>query len=166
MTAAIARVPSGWPRTSVEDERRGNQLRVPRINTQMRQPSLQEPHTSASSSQGNDELFFDTPQSSSFEFNITRTPSFLVVEPLVETVERYEEIDWRRYEPPAELSRIQEGTSEELRGLIPRSIERLRTQHAEGGVSWDANIQARRPLTRARRASLRPRRIVSKMIAS
>lgn len=147
MAVAVARMPGGWPRTSVEDERHDSQLSIPRINTQLRQPSLRVPYLATpSSSRSNDELFFETPQSSSIEFSITRTPSFLSVEPVLEAVERDEEVDWRRYEPPVELSRIQEGTSDELRGLIPRSIERLRTQHAEddethaAGARWYAKI--------------------------
>ncbi|KAF8848250.1 hypothetical protein BDZ45DRAFT_698543 [Acephala macrosclerotiorum] len=161
MAAVVARIPGGWPRTSGEDERHDSQLRVPRINTQMRQPSLRVPYSATpSSSRSNDELFFETPQSSSIEFNITRTPSFLSVEPVVETAEADEEVDWRRYDPPVELSRIQEGTSEELRGLIPGSIEGLRAQHAEEDDRRTADARERRSLARTRRASIKPRRNV------
>ncbi|CZR65838.1 uncharacterized protein PAC_15738 [Phialocephala subalpina] len=153
MTAAVTMMPGGWPRPSVEDERHDNQLRVPRINTQMRQPTLRVPYSATpSSSRSNDELFFDTPQSSSI--GITRTPSFLAFEPVVESVDRDQDVDWKQYEPPTELSRVQEGTSEELRGLIPRSIERVRTQLVEENERQAEAARERRPLARTRRASV------------
>ncbi|KAE8445945.1 hypothetical protein EG329_012724 [Mollisiaceae sp. DMI_Dod_QoI] len=160
----VSSMPGDWPRTPGPDENVEDQLRIPNINTQMRQASLRVPSSaSASSSRGNDELFFDTPLSTPAEVQIT-TPTYLVFEPNVESVERNEEVDWRRFEPPSELFRVQEGTSDELQGLIPRSIERLRTQHAEEYERRAAAARENRPLTRTTRTINKPRRNLSPIV--
>jgi hypothetical protein len=152
-TAMVASMPGDWPRTSMEEEQAINRLQVPRINTQLRRPSSRtRSSSSASSSRSDDELFFETSQSTtSTEPNEISTPSYLVFEPVLESVERNTALDWWRYEPPSELFRVQEGTSEELRGVIPRSIERLRTQQAEEEERQAAAAREIRPLARTTR---------------
>lgn len=166
----ISSMPGGWPRTSMEQEQVVSRLQVPRINTQIRQPSRRAPSppsASSSSSRSGDELFFEAPQSmTSSTTSEISTPSHLVFEPVVESVESDNSVDWWRYGPPSELFRVQEGTSEELRGVIPRSVERLRTQQAEEEERRAATAREVRPLARRPRKPVptRPRRNVSSAI--
>ncbi|KUJ11326.1 uncharacterized protein LY89DRAFT_739523 [Mollisia scopiformis] len=154
--AMVISMPGGWPRPSEESDRGIDHLQVPRIDTQIRRPSIHVPTSvSASSSRNNDELFFDTPLSASIT-EVNDTP-YLMFEPVVESVERNDQLEWWRYDPPQELFRVQEGTSEELAGLIPRSIERLRTQQEEAERQAAAAREVR-PLIRTTRTVPRPRR--------
>lgn len=144
----------------MEDEQVVYHLQVPTIIPQL-EIQISAP---ASSSRGSDELFFDTPHSATItDVSEVGMPSYLVFEPVVESVERNQHLDWWRYDPPSELFRVQEGTSEELRGLIPRSIERLRAQQAEEEERRAAAAREVRPLTRTTRTNVRQRRSVSEV---
>lgn len=163
MATMVASMPGDWPRTSEDDERLINHLQVPRINTQIGRHSSRIPTSASPSLRGNDELFFDIQLSASItEVSEAITPPYLVFEPVVESVERDEQLDWWRYEPPQELFRVQEGTSEELSGLIPQSIERLRAQQAEDEERRVAAATEVRPLARTTRTTVRQRRNVSR----
>ncbi|CAG8953693.1 hypothetical protein HYFRA_00006582 [Hymenoscyphus fraxineus] len=85
-------------------------------------------------------------------------PSYLSFEPVVSSVSENEHIDWRRYDPPAELHHMQDDTSEEIRGLLQTSIERIKARHAEEEERRTAAARLKKPLARANRVSMKPRR--------
>jgi hypothetical protein len=112
-----------------------------------------------------DELFFDLPSPSQAPVQIndeerTSTP-YLIFEPVVEEESSVENIDWRRYDPPQELLRSQDGTSYELESLLECSIERIQARHVDEDQRRAAASRIERPLARAGRVSGKPRRQVS-----
>ena len=118
----------------------------------------------ASSSIAN-ESFQDDPSSSQFpttahEEESTST-SYLIFQPVVEEDSNIEKTDWRRYDPPAELLRSQERSSHELESILQPSIERLKARHVREEEQRAATSRIERPLARAGRVSMRPRRQVS-----
>ncbi len=154
----IERMPGNWP---LLDSRVDypNELRV---NTNLGQGLLQIPtmaSTSSSSRSSQDELFFDCrPSSTVSDSDEEPFPSYLVFEPVVESVASDEPTDWRRYEPPRELLHLQDGNSTDIQELLPRSIERIQARHAEEEERRIAAARRERPIARVGRASIKPRR--------
>jgi hypothetical protein len=139
-------------------------LQVPR-SLSLRVEAQSRPLTPCPASQNSaDELFFgclSTSQVSTTDHVEERTStSYLIFEPVVEEDSNIENTDWRRYDPPPELLRSQEGISHELEGLLAPSIERIRAQHIQEEERRAASSRMERPLARAGRASVRPRRQV------
>jgi hypothetical protein len=112
-----------------------------------------------------DELFFDWPLRSQPPNQVndeaSRSTSYLIFEPVVEEESNFENTDWRRYDPPQELLRSQDGTSKDLERLLAPSIERIQARHREEEGRRAAASRIERPLARAGRASFKPRRQVS-----
>ena len=168
---AVANMPGRWPRESLDNEVDIiNGLNGPRMNTQMEELSLQVPTMScstASSRTSRDELFFDCPsptQVPSIDQNgESSSPSYLIFEPVVESVSEDEPTEWWRYEPPRELLDIQDGTSTDIRGLIEPSIEIIRARRVEEEERRISAARHERPIARVGRASVKPRREVSKL---
>lgn len=141
-------------------------LHVPELNTQVGGSSLRMPFASSASSSRNsaDELFFDCPSrspSASGSAWETSVPSYLVFEPVVESVSDNEPVDWRRFEPPAELLQGQEETSDIVRELLVPSVDRIRRWIVEEDESRMAAARRNKPIHRTGRASVKPRREVS-----
>jgi hypothetical protein len=67
----------------------------------------------------------------------------------------FENLDWRRYDPPRELLDSQDSTSADIRNILESSAERIRVQHTEEEVRAAAS-RARRPLARARGVPTKP----------
>jgi len=111
-----------------------------------------------------DELFFDYPltsQVSTATQNEGSAPtSYLIFEPVVEEEFTIEDTDWRRYDPPQEQLRTQEGISHDLSSIIVPSIERIQARHVEEERRRAEASRIERPLARAGRASVKPRRQV------
>lgn len=161
---AVATMPGNWPRELHDDVNMSNAIPYPRLNTQLGESSLQVPRiTSAASSSrdSGDELFFDCRMPNSEQNEETSSPPYLIFEPVVSTVSDKEPTDWRRYEPPTELLNSQDDTPETIRGILEPSIARIRTRHAEEEDRRAASARRERPLARAGRASVKPRRDVS-----
>lgn len=113
------------------------------------------PAPSSATSRSSDGLFFDV------ETNLEAiSPSYLTFEPVVSSVSENEPIDWRRYDPPAELLQVQDDTSEEIRGILQSSIERIQARHIEEEEQRAAAARRQKPLNRAKRASVKPRKDV------
>ena len=101
-----------------------------------------------------DELFFEcSPISTSG--NGEGSPQPLVA---LDSVTAEDVADWRRYEPPQELQRVQNGTSPEIEGILASSIERIRARYAEEDERRAASARVERPLNRTRK-SVRPIRV-------
>jgi hypothetical protein len=154
---AIPTMPGNWPL------REEAEVDYPRINTQLADSMVHvltsHSATSATSSRSsNDELFFDTPGPSSgiYRNGESSTLSYLIFEPVVESVSRDEPIDWRRYEPPQELLHAPDGISEEIRRILDSSIERIKAHHEEEEQQRIAHAKRERPLARTGRASVKP----------
>ncbi|KAE9373022.1 hypothetical protein N431DRAFT_465334 [Stipitochalara longipes BDJ] len=132
----------------------------PRVNTEVRQPSLQIPRiiSSTSSTTSDDELFFDCTTPNPDRTEEASSPSYLVFEPVVSTVSEQEPTDWRRYEPPSELLIPQDETSEVIRGLLKPSITRIQARHVEEEERRITHARRERPISRVGRASGKPRR--------
>lgn len=113
------------------------------------------PASATSSTSNTDELFFDV--ETSFE---AMSHSYLTFEPVVSSVSGNEPIDWRRYDPPAELLQVQDDTSEEIRGILQSSIERIQARHVEEEEQRAATARRQKPLNRTKRASIKPRKDV------
>jgi hypothetical protein len=166
---AVANMPGRWPRESRDNEVEiTDGLNGSRMNTQMGELSLQVPTMSSTISRTNqDELFFDCPsptQIPSVDQNgESSAPSYLIFDPVVESVSEDEPTDWWRYEPPRELLDIQDGTSNDIRGLLEPSIERIRTRRAEEEERRRSAARHERPIARVGRASVKPRREVSNL---
>lgn len=165
----IASMPGNWPREFHDDMNTSmmpTTTRYPRLNTQLGQSSLQVPRiissASASSSNSVDDLFFDRSSPNPDQNDEASSSSYLVFEPVVSTVSEQEPTDWRRYEPPNELLNPQEDSSEVVRGLLQQSIARIRARHVEEEERRIANARRERPLARVGRASVKPRREVSR----
>jgi hypothetical protein len=165
---AVANMPGRWPKESQDNE--GDiidSLSGPRINTQMGELSLQIPAMSSttSSQTSRDELFFDCPSPAQVpplgQNGESSSPSYLIFEPVVESVSEDEPTDWWRYEPPRELLDIQDGTSTDIQGLIEPSIERIRARRVEEEERRISAARHERPIARVGRASVKPRREVS-----
>jgi hypothetical protein len=107
-----------------------------------------------------DELFFSMERNSE-----ATSPSYLLFEPVVSSVADNEPIDWGRYDPPRELLKFQDDTSEDLRNLLAPSIERLQARHAEEIETREATARPERPLTRGRRVSVKPQINVSSFLS-
>jgi hypothetical protein len=158
---AIPTMPGNWPLR--EEAESGVEFDFPRINIQLAESALQvltsHSATSATSSRStNDDLFFDRPgPSSGIDRNgESSRPSYLIFEPVVESVSRDEPIDWRRYEPPQELLHAPDGTSEEIRRILESSVERIKARHEEEEQQRIAHAKRERPLARTGRASVKP----------
>ena len=112
-----------------------------------------------------DELFFDWPLRSQPPMQNDKgdssSTSYLIFEPVVEEEVNIERTDWRRYDPPKELLQAQDGTSQILGNLLAASIERIQARHMEEVEERAAASRIERPLARAGRASVKPRRKVS-----
>ncbi|TVY71552.1 hypothetical protein LSUE1_G007603 [Lachnellula suecica] len=87
--------------------------------------------------------------------------SYLAFEPVVSSVANSHSIDWRRYDYPGELLRLQDCTSDEIKTILTTSIERLRARHVEEVERLAAAARRERPLTRGRRVSVKPSKDVS-----
>jgi hypothetical protein len=167
---AVANMPGRWPKESRDNEGDiTDGLNGPRLNTQMRELSLQVPtmNSTTSSQTSRDELFFDCPsppQVASVDQNgESSSPSYLIFEPVVESVSEDEPTDWWRYEPPRELLDIQDGTSTDIRRLIEPSIERIRARRVEEEERQISAARHERPIARVGRASVKPLREVSNL---
>lgn len=126
------------------------------------------PQTSYSASPNvPDELYFDDwplrNEVSSTEPNgeESSSTSYLIFEPVVEEEANVENTDWRRYDSPQELLRSQDRTPRDLESLLAPSIERIQARHREEVERRAATSRIERPLARAGRASVKPRRQVS-----
>ncbi|KAG0648096.1 E3 ubiquitin-ligase ARIH2 [Hyphodiscus hymeniophilus] len=112
-----------------------------------------------------DELFFDCQTTSQSLITArdeeTIPTSYLVFEPVIEADTNIENTDWRRYEPPAELLGSREGTSQELENILRPSIERIQARRMEEEDIQAAASRIERPLARAGRVSVKPRRQIS-----
>ena len=159
----VASMPGHWPREFTDDMNMSNSVAYPQLNTQLGRSSLQIPRlvSSASSSTSANELFFDCPAPNSNNDDETSSPSYLVFTPVVSTVSEQEPMDWRRYEPPTELMNSQDDISEVVQGILEPSIARLRARHIEEQERRAANARRERPLARAGRASVKPKREVT-----
>lgn len=115
-------------------------------------PETQE---SMNESSTRDELFF------SVEPSHGPIPSYLLFEPVVSSVAYNRPIDWRRYDPPGELLRVQGETSRELKHIVTTSIKRLQARRVEEIQGRAATARPERPLTRGRRVSVKPQAKVS-----
>ena len=133
----------------------------PGVITQSSRPTT--PHQSSPSIP--DELFFDRPLPSqlptTFQDEERASTSYLIFEPVVEEEPNVKTTDWRRYDPPQELFRLQDGTSRDLASILAPSIERIQARHIEEEERRAAASRTERPLARAGRASVKPRRQVS-----
>lgn len=152
-------LPGRWPGESREVS---SEHLYPRINTHVGGLSLLVPisHSAASSSGSNDELFFESPTPSPSpgvgRNGESSMPSYLIFEPVVESVEAEERIDWRRYEPPQELLHLGENTSDEIRRILEPSIQNIKDRYAEEEVRRMAQARRERPVARTGRASVKP----------
>ena len=112
-----------------------------------------------------DELYFDWPLRSQpptqANEEATSSTSYLIFEPVVEAEASVENTDWRRYDPPQELLRSQDGASRDLQRILAPSVERIQARHREEEERRAAASRTERPLARAGRAHLKPRRQVS-----
>jgi hypothetical protein len=167
---AVANMPGRWPRESRDNE--GDiidSLNGPQMNTQIGELSLQLPTMSSTTSSrtSRDELFFDCPSPTQVpsvnQNGESSSPSYLIFEPVVESVSEDEATDWWRYEPPRELLDIQDGPSTDIRGLIEPSIERIRARRVEEEERRTSAARHERPIARVGRASVKPRREVSNL---
>lgn len=152
-------LPGRWPGESRGESRgESSELLYPRINTQVGGSSTN--HSAASSSGSNDELFFECPTPSpspGIERNGESSMlSYLIFEPVVESVEREKRIDWRRYEPPRELLHLGENTSDEIQRIMEPSIQNIKARYAEEETRRMAQARRERPVARAGRASVKP----------
>jgi len=82
-----------------------------------------------------DELFFDCPSPFS-PSNVDNngegnSSTHLAFEPIITDEPNIEGTDWRRYEPPMELQRPQDGTSVIIESILVPSIDRIRRRHEE-----------------------------------
>lgn len=82
--------------------------------------------------------------------------SYLVYEPVVESVSNETWTDWRRYDPPDELLHMPADTSEEIKAIVAPSIIRITRRYREEEEARIAQAKAARPLTRGGRASMKP----------
>lgn len=159
--AAVATMPGNWPLRDEADTE--IEMVYPRFEIQTGRSSLQVPTSpsmisSSSSRSSADELSFDTmtPNGTIDGNEESSMPLYLIFEPVVESVLSQETVDWRRYVPPAELLRAQEGTSEQIRRLLEPPIERIRARHAEEDARRVAQARRKRPLHRSGRAPIKP----------
>jgi hypothetical protein len=108
-------------------------------------------------------MFFDCPSPSQVSVNEEEEASisYLIFEPVVEEETNIEDTDWRRYDPPIELLRSQDGLSNDLEQILAPSIERIKARHLEEEQRRAAASRIERPLARAGRASVKPRRQAS-----
>lgn len=141
-------------------------LPVPNIGYQAELAQISESPSpsSATSTSTTNELFFDV--ETNFE---AISPPYLAFDPVVSSVSENESIDWRRYDSPAELLQVQDDTSEEIRGMLQSSIERIQARHVEEEEQRAAAARRQKPLNRAKRASMKPRKdvgIVSQNLSS
>jgi hypothetical protein len=167
---AVANMPGRWPRGSWDSEVDIiDGLNGPLMNTQMGELSLQVPTMSSttSSQTSRDELFFDCPSPTQVppvdQNGESSSPSYLIFEPVIESVSEDEPTDWWRYEPPRELLDIQDGTSIDIRALLEPSIERIRARRVEEEERRISAARHERPIARVGRASVKPRREVSNL---
>jgi hypothetical protein len=143
------------------------ELSVPLLNLQVgdgiqSSASTQPMSPSPSSIYSMDETFLDCPSPlllSATDNGAGSWSSYLAFEPVVREDLSFENEDWRRFDPPKELLEAQEGTSKEIKSLLASSIGRIQARHAEEVQQRAAMARADKPLTRARRASIRPRRV-------
>lgn len=156
--AVVTSMPGNWPRESIDtmDTNREQFLPVPITGYQAELVQiLTTPSPASTSSRTSDELFFNIETN-----NEAVSPSYLTFEPVVSSVSENEPIDWRRYDPPTELLQVQDDTPEEIRGLLQSSIERIQARHVEEEQKRAATARRQKPLNRAKRASMRPRKEV------
>lgn len=163
--AAVAPMPGNWPTEFHDNMNMSTLSPYPRLNTQIVKPLRLRLRVAASPSNSADELFFDVPTSPNPERTDEEiSPSYLIFTPVVSTVLEQEPTDWRRYEPPTELLRPQDESSEVVRGLLAPSIARIRARHAEEEERRVAQARRERPIARVRRASVKPRREASRAL--
>jgi len=153
--AMVASMPGPWPRDSFEtvDEL---YLPVPPASSPTEAfPEFHLADVNQASSSSRDELFFSVEQN-----HEAVSPSYLVFEPVVSSVIDNKPVDWRRYDPPGELLKFQDDTSEDIKNLLKPSIEIIQARHAEEIEGHVAAARQDRPLTRGRKVSIKPQRIV------
>lgn len=151
----LANMPGRWPRDSFETS---DELYLPAPPTSSPTEAFPQFHPvdmNQASSSSRDELFFSVEQN-----NEAISPSYLLFEPVVSSVTDNKPIDWRRYDPPGELLEFQDDTSEDIRNLLTPSIEIIQARHAEEIEGRVAAARQDRPLTRGRKVSVKPQRIV------
>jgi hypothetical protein len=153
--AILANIPGRWPLPDSVDVPDEPHLPSPASYPTEAFPQLHLADMNQASSSSRDELFFSVEQN-----NEASSPSYLIFEPVVSSVADNEPIDWRRYDPPGELLKFQDDTSEDIRSLLTPSIERLQAGHAEEIESRAAAARQERPLTRGRKVSVKPQRNV------
>ncbi len=163
----VATMPGRWP--PPDEGGRDQEEHFPPLRTQL---FLQIPAATSStpSRDSGEELLLDITSphhSSGVEQNSTAgMPSYLIFDPVVESVSENEPIDWRRYDPPGELFNAQEETSDDLRAILGASIERIKTRHIEDEEERAAAARRERPLARVGRASVKPKREVCEAIST
>jgi len=119
-----------------------------------------EPHSSESELSPNltpgdtDELFFEcSPISTNGSGEGSLQPFVALNSVTAEDI-----ADWRGYEAPQELQRVQNGTSPEIEGILASSVERIRRRYAEEDERRATSARDERPLNRTRK-SVRPSRV-------
>lgn len=160
-----------WPSSYTKSHK---QPALPKLDTHSPTMQLQTPskHLLPSSQPSTDELFFDcltpspTIRVTSDEGESSSNP-YVLFEPAAEGFFEREPTEWRRYEPPKELLQFQGNPLEtrynEIRRVVPESIERIRERHLEEENKRRAAGRPEKPLSRSRRISTKPRSEVSQL---
>lgn len=159
-------IPGNWPQSG-DEVVVNDQPSFLQLNTKHEASSLQVPSTiSSTSSHGRgEELFFDIPSPSTSGDSLSNeenSPSYLIFEPVIESVSADGPTDWKRYEPPKELLETQEGTPEDVRTVLVASIERIQARHVQEEEIRISAAREERPLGRKGKASVKPKREVRK----
>lgn len=152
--ASLANIPGRWPRKSLDVDLAIERFETyyPVVDTHSTEPFPQiQTNMSQLPTNTPDELFFSVEQN-----NEATSPSYLLFEPVLSSVSDNESIDWRRYSPPGELMNSQDDTSEEVKELLASSIAALQARHIEEIERHSATSRRERPLSRSRRASVKP----------
>jgi hypothetical protein len=159
-------MPGRWSRDLTHEVEVDNEPHFPgsasQVGEALTQPQIM--GDSSLSKNNREELFFDCPSSAlspaDEQDSEASSSSYLIFEPVVSSVPDIQETDWRRFDPPRELLDSQTGTSAEIRRLLGPSIERIQIRHQEEKERQAAAARRERPLARAGRASVKPRREV------
>jgi hypothetical protein len=162
-----ARMPGRWSGDLTDEVQMNNEPHFPGSTPQVGETLTQLPimGNSSLSRNSHEELFFDCASSAARSLadeqdSEASSSSYLIFEPVLSSVPDIQETDWRRFDPPRELLDPQAGTSAEIQRLLGPSIERIQIRHQEEEERQAAAARRERPLARAGRASVKPRREV------
>jgi hypothetical protein len=87
----------------------------------------------------------------------TRSTNHLAFKAMTANMSDPTAVNWKRYDPPAELINHPDDTSEEIQELLKSSIDALQARHLEESRELEAAARASKPLGRSRRVSGRPK---------